>query len=92
MKFEQAQRLLQRSIWLDSTASGPYVLMGKVLLKKGEAQLALRALQRALQMDPNNVMGHQLLGQTYRELGQIEEAERELKLAQQLRAAQNPKP
>jgi Flp pilus assembly protein TadD len=43
-------------------------------------------------MDPNNVMGHQLLGQTYRELGQTEEAERELRLAQQLRAAQNPKP
>ena len=66
--------------------------MGKGLLKKGEAQLAVRALQRALQMDPNNVMGHQLLGQTYRELGQTEEAERELRLAQQLRAAQNPKP
>src|SRR5437870_13340975 len=25
MKFEEAQKLLQRSIWLDATASGPYV-------------------------------------------------------------------
>src|SRR6202011_4920053 len=35
-KFEDAERLLQRSIWLDDTSTGPYILMGKVLEKKGE--------------------------------------------------------
>ena len=48
----QAERLLQRSIWLDATSTGPYILMGKVLEKKGETALAVRALQRALAMDP----------------------------------------
>ncbi len=35
-KFDDAERLLQRSIWLDSTSTGPYILLGKVLEKKGE--------------------------------------------------------
>lgn len=90
-KFDDAERLLQRSIWLDSTASGPYVLMGKVLEKKGETELAVRALQRALAMDPNNAVTHHLLGQAYRELGRSEDAERELKTAAQLEQ-QNTKP
>ncbi len=35
-KFDDAERLLQRSIWLDATSTGPYILMGKVLEKKGD--------------------------------------------------------
>jgi Flp pilus assembly protein TadD len=91
-KYEEAERLLQRSIWLDATSTGPYILMGKVLEKKGETALAVRALQRAIAMDPNNPMPHHLLGQAYRELGRTEEAERELKLAEQLQIHQDAKP
>ncbi len=43
-KFDEAEKLLQRSIWLDATSTGPYILMGKVLEKKGETELAVRAL------------------------------------------------
>jgi tetratricopeptide (TPR) repeat protein len=88
-KFDDAERLLQRSIWLDSSSTGPYILLGKVLGKKGEADLALRALQRAASMDPNNAITHHLLGQTYRDLGKQEDAERELKIASQLQAARD---
>lgn len=91
-KFDDAEKLLQRSIWLDSTSTGPYILMGKVLQKKGETELAVRTLQRALAMDPNNPMPHHLLGQAYRDLGRSEDAERELKLAAQLEERQNAKP
>ncbi len=83
-KFDDAERLLQRSIWLDATSTGPYILMGKVLAKKGEAELAVRALHHALGMDPNNSVAHHLLGQAYRDMGRNEDAERELKIAQQL--------
>jgi tetratricopeptide (TPR) repeat protein len=83
-KFDDAERLLQRSIWLDSTSTGPYILMGKVLQKKGETELSVRALQHALGMDPNNSVTHHLLGQAYRDMGRNEDAERELKIAQQL--------
>jgi tetratricopeptide (TPR) repeat protein len=83
-RFDDAERLLQRSIWLDATSTGPYILMGKVLEKKGEAELAVRALQHALAMDPNNTVAHHLLGQAYQDMGRTADAERERKLAQQL--------
>ena len=71
-KFDDAEHVLQRSIWLDSTSTGPYILMGKVLEKKGEAELAVRALQHALTMDPNNSVAHHLLGQAYQDMGKTE--------------------
>jgi tetratricopeptide (TPR) repeat protein len=91
-KYDDAERLLQRSIWLDSTSTGPYILLGKVLEKKGETELAVRALQRALSMDPNNPIPHHLLGQAYRDLGKNEEADRELKVAGQLEQGKNTRP
>ena len=84
-KFDEAERLLQRSIWLDSTSTGPFILMGKVLEKKGEPELAARALRRAISMDSANPVAHQLLGQAYRSLGQTADAERELKQAEELK-------
>jgi tetratricopeptide (TPR) repeat protein len=90
-KFDDAERLLQRSIWLDATSTGPYILMGKVLEKKGEFDLAVRALQRAVTMDPNNSITHHLLGQAYRDLGRNEDAERELKSAEQLQERESSK-
>jgi tetratricopeptide (TPR) repeat protein len=91
-KFEDAERLLQRSIWLDATSTGPFILMGKVLEKKGEFELAVRSLQRAATMDPNNPTTHHLLGQAYRDMGRKEEAESELKLAEQLQTQQDSRP
>jgi Flp pilus assembly protein TadD len=58
--------------------------MGKVLVKKGEFELAVRALRRAATMDPNNPMTHQLLGQTYRDMGRKEDAANELQIAKEL--------
>ena len=72
---------LQRSIWLDATSTGPYILMGKVLEKKGEFELAVRALQRAATMDPNNPITHHLLGQAYRDMGKKEEAENRVEVS-----------
>jgi len=91
-KYDKAEELLQRSIWLDATSTGPYILMGKVLQKKGEPALAVRTLQRAISMDPNNAIPHHLLGQAYRDLGRTEDAERELKIAEQLQSKDDAKP
>lgn len=91
-KFDDAERLLQRSIWLDATSTGPFILMGKVLEKKGEFELAVRALQRAVTMDPNNPTTHHLLGHAYRDMGKKEEAESELTLAEQLQTRQGSHP
>ena len=92
-KYDDAERLLQRSVRLDATSSGPYILMGRVLEKKGEFELAVRALQRATAMDPNNPTTHHLLGQAYRDMGKKkEEAENELKLAEQLQTKADSRP
>ncbi len=89
--YDEAERLLQRSIWVDATSTGPYILLGKVLEKKGETALAVRALEHAAKMDPNNPMTHQLLGQAYRELGQTELARRELERVEELNTASQSK-
>jgi len=83
-KFDPAQRLLQQSIRLDSTSSVPFILMGKVLDKKGEYDLAVLALKHAVTMEPNNPTTHHLLGQAYRDMGKKEEAETELRRAEEL--------
>lgn len=83
-KWDEAQKYLQRSIWLDSTSTGPYILMAKVLLKKNEYSLAARAAQKAISMDANNYYPHFLLGQALMKLGKAEQGEAELKLSQQL--------
>jgi tetratricopeptide (TPR) repeat protein len=88
-RWDDAEKLLQQSIWLDSTASGPFILMGKVLLKKNDPTLAVRSLQRALAMDPSNYISHNLLGQAYRMQGKTADAEKELELSQKLQDAQN---
>jgi len=75
-------------MWLDSTASEPYVIMGKVLVRKGQLALAERTLQRAIAMDPNSYTAHHFLGQLYREMGRTDAAEREMKTAAQIQQLQ----
>lgn len=87
-RYDDAQRALQRAILLDATATGPYILMGKVLVKKKDFASASSYLEKALRMDPSNYMSHHLMGEAYRGLGRTADAERELKKAEELQSAQ----
>ena len=89
-KWDQAEEALKQAIWLNQTFSGPYIVLGKVELKKGDAQLAAGFLERALKMDPNNFSAHYLLGQAYKQLGRSEEADRQFELSRTLRGEQKP--
>src|SRR4051812_132222 len=91
-KYDEAARALQRSILLDATATGPYILMGKVLIKKKDFGSAATYLQKALRMDPSNYISHHLMGEAYRGLGRTADAERELKRSEELQSAQEAKP
>jgi tetratricopeptide (TPR) repeat protein len=91
-RYDDAQRALQRAILLDSTATGPYILMGKVLIKKKDFVSAANYLQRALRMDPENYISHHLIGEAYRGLGRTADAERELKRAEELQSTKEPTP
>jgi len=89
--YPKAQRALQQALLLEPTSTGPYILLGKVLLKRQDPLGAANYLERARTMDPANYRTHSLLGQAYRALGRQEDASREVQTAQSLQAASEPK-
>jgi predicted Zn-dependent protease len=89
--YTKAQQALQRALLLEPTATGPYILLGKVLLKRQDPASATMYLERAEKMDPSNYITHSLLGQAYRLLGRAEDASREIQTSQKIQGASGPK-
>ncbi|HEY4354574.1 MAG TPA: tetratricopeptide repeat protein [Acidobacteriaceae bacterium] len=89
-RYTESQRVLQQAVLLQPNSTGPYILLGKVTLKQGDAVGAVTFLQRAESMDPGNFMTHNLLAQAYKALGRTADAARELELTQKTQAAQEP--
>ena len=90
-RYDDAQRSLQEAILLQPNSTGPYILLGKTLLRKSDPLAAATYLEHAIQLDPANYMSHSLLGQAYRSMGRNDEATRETEAAQKLQAANEPK-
>jgi tetratricopeptide (TPR) repeat protein len=86
-KFQEAQASLMKALSLDTSRTGPFILMGKVLLRRDDPQAAAMYLQHAEKMDPSNTMTHTLLSQTYRKLGREDDAKRETDLASKIHAS-----
>ena len=84
--YIKAQQMLDRALLLEPTSTGPYILLGKVLLKRQDAASAAGYLERAEGMDPGNFMTHTLLAQAYHMMGRVEDAHRETETAQKLHA------
>lgn len=89
--YTKAEQALQRAVLLEPSASGPYILLGKVLLKRQDPASAVMYLERAERMDANNGMTHWLLAQAYRSLGRADDATRESQISQKIQAANEPK-
>lgn len=87
-RFDDAERVLSRSLYLDSTSSAAYMLLGRVLLRKNDPARATAALQRAVALDPNNYLAHHQLGQALIAVGKRTEGDAELQRAQELQNAQ----
>lgn len=87
-RLEDAERSLQQAVLLEPNSTGPYILLGKVLLKREDPLGAATYLERARSMDPANYRTHSLLGQAYRALGRQEDAGREAKAAQGVQASE----
>ena len=86
-KYQEAQEELTRALALDRSSTGPFIQMGKVLLKRADPQSALMYLSHAEKMDPGNYITHTLLGQAYRAMGNAAEAKHELETASKIHAA-----
>jgi predicted Zn-dependent protease len=80
-KLQEAQEALTKAISLDVTSTGPFIQMGKVLLRRDDAATAAMYLKHAEKMDPSNYITHTLLAQAYRKAGQEDAAKQELDLA-----------
>jgi len=89
--YTKAQQSLQRALLLEPNSTGPYILLGKVLLKRQDPASAMMYLERAEKMDSSNYITHSLLGQAYRSLGRAEDASRETQTSQKIQAASEPK-
>jgi predicted Zn-dependent protease len=92
LRYEDAQQALNCALLLEPNSTGPYILLGQVLLKRDDALTALNYLLRAEHMDSSNHLTHLLLGQAYRALGRKEDATREYKRAESIQnSVENPK-
>ncbi len=89
---DKAQRELSRAVLLEPNATGPYILLGKVMLDQQNYLLAELYLERAANMDPNNYITHSLLGQAYRRTGRTADANQQFKTAEQLQSGRASPP
>jgi predicted Zn-dependent protease len=80
-RLDDAQQALTKALSLDMSSTGPFILMGRVLLRRQDARTAIMYLQHAEKMDPANYVTHASLAQAYRMTGEEDEAKRENELA-----------
>lgn len=83
-RLVDSQKVLTKAISLDTTSTGPFILMGKVLLRSKDTQTAIMYLKHAEKMDPGNYITHALLAQAYRTAGLEADAKRETDITNQI--------
>lgn len=88
---DKAQIALSQAVLLEPNATGPYILLGKVMLNQQDYLLAAVYLERAVSMDPRNYMAHNLLGQAYRRTGRLIEANKEFQIAERMQNGKDDK-
>lgn len=86
-KYDLAEQALLKSLALSTSSTGPFILMGRVLLRKQDPETAVLYLRHAEKMDPASFMTHTLLGQAYRRMGDEADARRELETAAKIQNA-----
>ena len=89
--LDLAQQALTKALSLDMSSTAPFILMGRVLLRRQDAQTAIMYLLHAEKMDPGNYVTHASLAQAYRLAGQEDAAKRENELAAQSHLNNDPK-
>jgi predicted Zn-dependent protease len=89
--YVKAQQSLQQALLLEPNSTGPFILLGKVLLKQNDPVNAIQYLERAERMDTSNYITHNLLGRAYHSVGRAEDASREFQVSQKLQADSQPK-
>lgn len=84
-KYDEAESVLKKAIWLNEASPGAFMLLGEIALKKNDPALASGFLERALAIDPQNADAHDALAAAYKALGRDAEANQQLKISKTLR-------
>ncbi len=85
-KLDEAQQAVTKAIALDTSLTGAFIKMGKVLLRRQDMKTAIMYLKHAEKMDPEDFTTHTLLSQAYHRIGLDSEAKRENALASKIHA------
>ncbi|WP_158748975.1 tetratricopeptide repeat protein [Acidobacterium sp. S8] len=83
-RLQDAQEALTKAISLDTSSTGSFIQMGKVLLRRQDPVSSIMYLKHAEKMDPANFITHTLLAQAYRKVGQEDEAKQEMEMASKI--------
>lgn len=86
-EYDKAEQALLKSLALSTTSTGPFISMGKVLLRKHDPQTALMYLSHAEKMDPSSFLTHMLLGRAYRGIGDEAAAKAQFQIATKIHNA-----
>jgi predicted Zn-dependent protease len=86
-QYDHAQQVLDRAVLLEPNATGPYILLGQVLLEQNDPLTASMYLERAVKMDPSNSLALMLLGRAFAAAGRKAEAQREFDALEKLQEA-----
>ena len=80
-RWDNAIAALQQSLWINPFFSGPYIVLGRAYMTRGQPSTAEGMLRRAVEYDPNNKSAQYLLGQALQKLGREGEAAKEFEIA-----------
>jgi tetratricopeptide (TPR) repeat protein len=84
-KYDDAEPVLKKAIWLNEASPGAFILLGEIALKKNDPALASGFLERALALDPQNYDAHYALATAYKALGRETEAKQHFEISKTLR-------
>ena len=84
-KYDDAESVLKKAIWLNEASPGAFILLGEIALKKNDPALASGFLERALALDPQNFDAHYALATAYKALGRDTEANQHFEKSKTLR-------
>jgi Tfp pilus assembly protein PilF len=84
-KYDNAEAVLKKAIWLNEASPGAFILLGEIALKKNDPALASGFLERSLALDSQNPDAHYALATAYKALGRDTEANQHFEISKKLR-------
>jgi tetratricopeptide (TPR) repeat protein len=83
--YDEAEKVLKESIWLNDGSAAALILLGEIALKKNDPALGVGFLQRGLDLDPENAEAHEQLANAYKALGRAADADQQIEITKKLR-------